>query len=146
MFLFAHALVVSAADRVGAASTTAPIAEAVTRAAKDVEPPTTLWSLSQTPKRPALLPILYGTYAGLQVMDVVSTRKALAAGAHEANPVMSSKNMGGTIAIKTLSGALTYYAVEKTWKKHRAGAIVLMAVMNGTSAAIVARNNRNARK
>jgi hypothetical protein len=123
---------------------TAQLGEASARAAKASEPPVTLWTLSQTPKRPALLPVLYGSYAGLQVMDIVSTRKALGAGAREANPLMQNGGMAATIALKAASGVGMIYVSEKLWKKHRVGAIVLMAAMNGVSAAVVSHNNRNA--
>jgi hypothetical protein len=132
----------SAADQFSNAAGAAPIATAVARAATESEP-TTLWTLSQTPKRPGLLPMLYGTYAGLQVMDIVSTRKAIAAGAREANPLMQRGGMAATVAIKAASGVGMVYVSEKMWKKHRVGAIVLMAAMNGVSAAVVAHNNRN---
>jgi hypothetical protein len=145
-FLFANTFTLSAAvlQDTTATATARPISDAIATAALDAEAPVSLWSLSQTPKRPALLPVLYGTYAGLQALDVVSTRKALAAGASETNPFMNPRNMGATIAVKAASGIATFYVVEKTWKKHRVGAVVLMAIMNGTSVAIVARNNRNA--
>ena len=133
----------SADDQFANAPGAAPIATAVARAANESEP-TTLWTLSQTPKRPGLLPMLYGTYAGLQVMDIVSTRKAIAAGAREANPLMQRGGMAATVGIKAASGVGMVYVSEKMWKKHRVGAIALMAAMNGVSAAVVAHNNRNA--
>jgi hypothetical protein len=143
-FLCVSALNLSAAQQETASGTGRPISAAIARAAVDADGPVTMWSLSQKPKRPAVLPVLYGTYAVLQAMDIVSTRRALAAGASEANPLMSPANMGATMAMKAASGVATFYVVEKTWKKHRAGAIMLMAIMNGTTAAIVAHNNRNA--
>jgi hypothetical protein len=142
-FVFASASL-HAAQRDASSDMARPISAAIARSTADAGTGASLWSLSQVPKRPPVLPVLYGTYAALQVMDVVSTRKALAAGAREANPVMSGGNIGATVALKAASGAATFYVVEKTWKKHRAGAIMLMAIMNGTSAAIVAHNNRNA--
>lgn len=147
-FLFANAFNLSAADRVTTATGTTPgiLSDAIARAAQGAEPTVTLWTLSQTPKRPAALPALYGTYVALQVMDVMSTKKALAAGAREANPLMRKGNMGTTIAIKAASGTATVYIVEKMWKKNRVGAIVLMAVVNGVGAAVVAHNHRIARK
>ena len=137
------ALHASAAGQDQDTSGTAPIAGAIARAAKNSEP-TTLWTLSQTSRRPGLLPVLYGTYAGLQVMDIVSTQKAIAAGAREANPLMQKGGMATTIAMKAASSVGTVYVAEKMWKKHRVGAIVLMAAMNGVSAAVVAHNNRTA--
>ena len=37
----------------------------------------------------------------------------------------------------------TIYVGERTWKKHRTGAIVLMAILNGVSAAVGAHNARH---
>jgi hypothetical protein len=140
-FLFASALTVSAFPTDTAVNTTAPIATAIARAATEAAPVVSLWTISQAPKRPVLLPALYGTYAVLQAMDVMSTKKALAAGGHEANPVMRGGNTATTIAIKAASGAATVYFVERAWKKNRVGGIVLMAAINGATAAIVAHNN-----
>ena len=145
-FVFASALTVSAAQTDPAGNDAKPLTEAIARAARDAGPTVTFWTLSQTPRRPAALPVLYGGYAALQVMDVISTRRALAAGAREANPLMRSRSMGTTIAMKAASGAATVYFVERAWKKNRVGTIVLMAALNGASAAIVAHNTRNARR
>lgn len=144
--LFAGTISVAAAEPTPKGTSTTPISDAVASAAKDDAAPVTLWSLSQQPKRPVALPVLYGTYALLQGMDMVSTKKALAAGATEANPVMRSGNMAATLGIKAATGAATIFLAEKTWKKNRVGAVVLMAVLNGASAAVVAHNNRNARR
>jgi hypothetical protein len=78
-------------------------------------------------------------------MDVVSTRQALAAGALERNPLMKNGNMAAMIAVKAAAGASTIYFAERLWKKNRVGAVIVMAALNGASAAIVARNQRNAR-
>ncbi len=144
-FVFATALAVSAAQTEQTGSDARPVAEGIARAARNAAPTVTFWTLSQTPKRPAALPVLYGTYGALQALDVLSTRKALAAGAREGNPLMKT-GLGPAIVIKTATGIATVYVVEKTWKKHRVGAIVLMAVINGASAAVVAHNARNARR
>jgi hypothetical protein len=133
----------SAADQLSDTAGVPPVASAIARAAKEAEP-TTLWTLSQTARRPAALPVLYGAYAGLQVMDVVSTRKAIAAGAREANPLMQRGGLAATIAIKAASGVGMVYVSEKMWRKHRIGAIVLMTAMNGVGAAVVAHNTRTA--
>ena len=136
-----------ASDPARTAPTTTPVSDAVARAAAESDPAATnLWTLSQTPRRPALLPAMYAAYAGLQVMDVVSTRRALAAGAREGNPLMKSGNLGTSVAIKAATGVASIYLVERAWKKNRVGAIVLMAAINGASAAVVAHNNRMARR
>jgi hypothetical protein len=142
--LFANAITLFAAERATPANSTTRLGGAIERAAEEAEPALSLLTLSQGPKRPVLLPALYGTYAVLQAMDVMSTKRALAAGAREGNPLMKSGGMGTTLAIKAASGAATFYFVEKAWKKNRVGAIVLMAAINGASAAIVARNSHNA--
>lgn len=142
--LFTGAFHGSAAAQENDTPGAAPLGGAIARAAKAAEPTVTLWTLSQTPRRPGMLPVLYGTYAGLQVMDIVSTQRAIAAGAREANPLMQKGGMATTIAMKAASGVGMVYVSEKLWKKHRVGAIVLMAAMNGVSAAVVSHNNRNA--
>ncbi len=50
------------------------------------------------------------------------------------------------LAIKALSTAGTIYFAERAWKKNRKGAVILMAVINGVTAAVAARNIRNARQ
>jgi hypothetical protein len=141
--LLVNSLNIVAADRETTTNVPkTPISTAVARAAKDAEPTVNLWTLSQVPRRPVALGALYGTYATLQTLDLISTRKTLAAGGHEQNPLMKSGGIGSMIAMKAVAGASTIYFTEKLWKKHRVGAIVVMAALNGTSAAIVAHNNR----
>jgi len=77
-------------------------------------------------------------------MDIVSTQKAITAGAYEANPLAKGGNLASTIAIKAETSAATFFAAEKLWKKNRVGAVVLMAVANSVTAAVVAHNYRNA--
>lgn len=123
-----------------------PLADAVRAAAANTAaPPLPAWALDRPDHRPAAVTALYGSYAALQVLDLVTTRKALSAGATEANPIM---NTGGAaqIAAKVAGSAATVYFAERAWKKNRAGAIVLMAVINGATAAVVARNAQHARR
>ena len=125
---------------------TTPIEDALAGAAHaSPEAALPAWAVDRPERRPAPLPVLYGAYGALQAMDVVSTRKALSAGATEQNPLMTS-SATTQIAIKAAAGAATIYFAERTWKKNRAGAIVLMAVLNGATAAIVARNAQHARR
>lgn len=147
--IFASVLSVSAQETtLGMAQTSTPLADARAHAATlDSEPTVTLWSMSQAPhKRPVALPVLYGTYGLLQGMDIVSTKRAIAAGAHEANPLATSGNLGATIAIKAATGAATFFAAERLWKKSRVGAVMLMVAANGVSAAVVSHNLGNARR
>ena len=144
MFLLANSITVLASDDVKAPPL--PLKDAVARAATDAAPSIASWAVHESPGRPAALTTLYGTYAGLQVMDVLSTRKAVAAGAREQNPLMGRGNVGRMIAVKAATGATTIVFAERMWKKNRVGAVIVMAALNGASAAIVAHNQRNARR
>lgn len=144
--IVAGLLAVPAAAQEATLTSATPLADATARAATDDAGALNLWALSQQPKRPATLNVLYGSYGVLQAMDLVSTSKALGAGAHEANPLIKKGNMGATLAVKAAGGAATFLIAEKMWKKNRAGAIALMAVANSVSAAVVAHNYRNARR
>ncbi|CAN5666493.1 hypothetical protein BH23ACI1_BH23ACI1_32220 [soil metagenome] len=99
-------------------------------------------------RRPAALPAMYATLGALQALDIYSTRQALGAGAHEANPLMgkAAGNTGAMLAVKALSTAGTIYFVERAWKKNRKGAIITLAIINGATATIAAHNLRNARR
>jgi hypothetical protein len=105
------------------------------------------WQVDTPPARPAAMPVMYATLGALNALDVYSTRQALGANAREANPVMRapSSRTAAMVAAKALSMAGTIYFAERAWKKNRAGAIVLMAAINGVTAAVTARNFRNAR-
>jgi hypothetical protein len=122
---------------------TAAVARAATESSQLVLP---RWAMDRPQGRPAVLPALYGTYVALQGLDFYSTRKALAAGAHEANPVMRGGHGATMLAVKAAAGVGTIYFAERAWKKNKAGAIVLMAVLNGATAMIAAHNLQNARR
>lgn len=123
-----------------------PIAAAVA-AAPTLDPVPEPWMLDRKGSRPGAVQVLYGTLGTLQALDVYSTRRALGGGGSEINPVMkkASGNHAAMIAAKALSAAGSVYFTERAWKKNRKGAVVLMAVVNGVTAAVVARNLRNAR-
>ncbi len=123
----------------------APISGAISKAARETALEIPAWAVDHADRRPAVLPALYGTYATLQALDVYSTRRALSAGATEANPLLESGGRARTLAIKGAAGAATIFFAERAWKKNRAGAIVLMLALNGATAAIVAHNAHNAR-
>jgi hypothetical protein len=96
-----------------------------------VKPPTLeAWMVDAPQRRPASLPVLYAALGALNVLDVYSTRRALAADAYEGNPLMRP--------------AAIYFS-ERAWKKNKKGAVIVMALVNGATAAVVARNLRNAR-
>lgn len=105
------------------------------------------WMHDWTPSRPAVLPVMYVGLGALQALDAYSTRRAVAAGARELNPAMraAAGSSGAMLAAKALSTAGSIYFTERLWKKNRKGAIVLMAVVNGVTAAVAANNLRNAR-
>ena len=105
------------------------------------------WMVDTPEKRPGALPVLYATFGALQMADAYSTRRAISAGAVEANPLMKSASRGsGTMyAVKAASAAGSIYLAEKLWKKNRKGAVILMTLVNGVTAAVVAKNLRNAK-
>ncbi len=90
---------------------------------------------------------MYGSFAALQVMDAISTNKALAAGGVEANPAMSGvvKNKNAFMAVKVGAAVATAFFAEKLAKNHPRKATILMAVLNVAYAGIVVHNYRVAR-
>lgn len=92
--------------------------------------------------RPALLPALYAATVALQALDAHSTITGLRRGAVEANPLMSgiAGNSTALLAVKASAAAGTIYFAEKLWKRNRVAAVVLMAAVNGVTAAVVAHN------
>jgi hypothetical protein len=96
---------------------------------------------------PALRRSLIVSFSALQLLDAHSTTKALQSGGREANPAMAGIASNRTVlfAVKAGTAAATAYLAERLSKNHPKKAIVLMAVLNGTYAAIVAHNYRVAR-
>lgn len=152
------ALALSATAGVTATESTAPAAApvALSEAVKSVPVPPAVsparprveaWMVDRLERRPAALPVLYGSLGTLNVLDAYSTRRAIDAGAYEANPLMrqAAGSMGSLLAVKAASTAAAIYFSERAWKKNRKGAVIVMAIANGVTAAIVARNLRNAR-
>jgi hypothetical protein len=105
------------------------------------------WLVDRGVSRPKALPTMYATLGLLQALDIYSTRNAIDAGGRELNPAMrkASGNSGAMLAVKALSTAGSIYFAERAWKKNRKGAVVLMAVINGVTAAVVANNVRGSR-
>ncbi|MEO5897232.1 MAG: DUF5658 family protein [Vicinamibacterales bacterium] len=87
---------------------------------------------------------MYVSFAALQVMDIMSTTKALAGGATEANPVMSGmvNNKAGFYSIKAATAISTVFFAERLGKNHPRRAAIMMAVLNVGYAAVVAHNYR----
>ena len=118
-----------------------------TLASHPVGPAAARWTTDARHERPVALPVLYGTLGALQVADAYSTRRAISAGAVEANPLMkgAARSSGAMYAVKAASTVAAVYFAERAWKKNRTAAVVMMTAINGVSAAIVAHNLRNAR-
>ena len=91
---------------------------------------------------------MYVSFAALQIMDAISTRKALSSGGTEANPAMSAltRNSAALFAVKAGTAAATTYFAERLSKNHPRAATVMMAVLNTAYAAVVAHNYRVARR
>jgi len=94
--------------------------------------------------RPAALAGLYVSLAGMHALDVVSTRKALAAGAAEANPMMApfARSPLALAAVKAGVFGATVFATEQLWKSNRKAAVLTMIALNATCGAIAAHNYR----
>ncbi len=116
--------------------------EGMARAVTMAEAEGFLPRMAVRPERPAILPALYVSLGAMQMLDIVTTNQALKSGAREGNPMVSgiAGNSGAMIAYKTVMTIGTVIAVEKMWKKNRAGAIVMAVVANGVTAAVAAHN------
>jgi hypothetical protein len=90
---------------------------------------------------------MYVSFAALQVMDAMSTSKALSAGATEANPAMAgiARNRTALFAVKAGTAVATTFLVERIAKNHPRRAMIVMAVLNTAYAGIVMHNYRVAR-
>ena len=91
---------------------------------------------------------MYVSFAALQVMDGISTRRALSGGATEANPMMSgiARNSAVLFAVKAGTAAATTFFAERLARKNPKAATIMMAVLNTAYAVIVAHNYRVARQ
>ncbi|HZB25060.1 MAG TPA: DUF5658 family protein [Vicinamibacterales bacterium] len=151
----ASALIVAAlsAASAGTGATDAPRQEAIAPLAAAVAAAPALatgpepWMFDRKVRRPAAVSVMYGTLGALQALDVYSTRRALNHGGTEANPLVrpAAGSTAAMSAVKAASTAASIFFAERAWKKNRKGAVVLMAIVNGATAAVVARNLRNAR-
>ena len=122
------------ADILAAPSAPAPVAQRPI----DIAMPRGEGGFSETTLRRGM----YGSFAALQVMDAVSTSKALSAGGVEANPAMSGvvKNKNAFLAVKVGAAVATAFFSEKLAKNHPRKATILMAVLNVAYAGIVVHN------
>lgn len=93
--------------------------------------------------RPAVLPALYASYAGLQVYDAYSTKRAMAHGARETNPLVQQVvgKQSAFWAVKASATAGTILAAEHLWRKNnKKGAIAVLVASNAVAAVVAARN------
>jgi len=94
--------------------------------------------------RPVLLTTLYGSFAGLQALDVHSTMRAVRSGTgQEANPVL--QRLGGSpaamFAVKAGATASIIMASERLRKSHHPmAALALMIGANSAFAMVTAHN------
>lgn len=134
---------------VAAAVTETPMTTPVEQSLRSAPAVPEAWTIDRpvTNSRPSALPVMYAALGGLQAFDIYSTRRAITAGATEANPLMqrAAAGSGTMLAVKALSTVGTIFFAERMWKKNRKGAMILMAVINGATAAVAMRNMRNAR-
>ena len=110
--------------------------------------PAVIWTPAPalSSSRPAILPALYASFGAMQAWDIYSTSQAMKVGAREANPVAThfTKNNGAMIGMKVAATASTILFSERLWKKNKVAAVVLMASINGATAAVSMHNMRNA--
>ena len=95
------------------------------------------------PTRPAALPALYVSLAGLQAYDGYSTIKGVRDGATEANPLVGglANQPAAFWTLKAVSTATTIYFAEQLWRQHKRGqAILTMVVANAVMGAVAAHN------
>jgi len=125
-------------------TTPAPVAAPFAAAEINTVAPNITWSDNKLSRRPALLPMLYVSYANLQAYDVYSTRQGLSRGAREANPLMQCVvgNTGAFVAMKAGVAVATIAAAEKLWKTNKPAAIGMMIAGNSVAAIVAARNTR----
>jgi hypothetical protein len=93
--------------------------------------------------RGVLVP-LYASFAALQMLDAHSTLRAVRAGGVEQNPMLRgiADKPVAMVALKAGVAASTIALAEKVRSRSRVGAIVLMAALNSTYAAVVVHNYR----
>jgi len=85
---------------------------------------------------------MYVSFAALQVMDIMSTSRAISGGATEANPVMSGfvNNKAAFYGVKAATALSTVFIAERIARSHPRRAAIMMAVVNVGYAAVVAHN------
>lgn len=83
---------------------------------------------------------LYATQGALQILDVVTTSKALGAGHREANPVFTSGNISGMVVVKAAVMGLHVFAIERLEKRNAKAAMWLRFATNAMMSIVVVNN------
>ena len=93
-------------------------------------------------KRPAVLPLLYVSFAALQAYDGYSTGQGLAHGGHEANASMQTVASHSAMLWAVKAGMATgaVLIAERMWKENKVAAIAMMVAANGVAAIVAAHN------
>jgi len=137
------ALVCAGALPAGAQDVPAP--DAGTVALEIVDGPVAAIAIVHPPERPSILIPLYVSAAGLEGLDYLTTRRAIASGAAaEGNPVMKSVvgNSAAFLAVKAGSIGGTIWLEERLWRSHRMAAVASMIGFNVAMSAVVGHNAR----
>jgi hypothetical protein len=126
----------------GTSSTPVFAADAQQSDPKDAGTPRIEITVPET-TRPAALPAMYVSLAGLQAYDGYATLHGVSAGATETNPLVGglAKQPVAFWTVKALSTVTTIYFAEQLWRQNkRKQAIVTMVVANAVMGVVAARN------
>ena len=99
-------------------------------------------------KRPGVLPVLYATLGAVNAWDTYSTSAALKAGSGRRQPRRRPGCGQHGWDARPQAGRRQEASIlfaERLWRKNRVAAIVMMAAINGATAAVAVRNIQNAR-
>ena len=99
---------------------------------------TTAWSALDRTRQIELS--LYASQGALQVLDLVTTSKALGAGHREANPLFKSGNLSAMAVVKAGTVALQFFAVERLRKTRPKTARWLIIGTNALMSIVVLNN------
>jgi hypothetical protein len=117
-------------------------ADALVGGALNTHADTIIAPQASAPSRSIVLPTLQVSFAALQVMDVVSTTRALNAGLVEGNAAMKGIVDKPVVlaAIKGSAAVATILITNRVARKNRAAAIATMIAVNTAYSMVVARN------
>lgn len=100
--------------------------------------------LSASPSFAQSLKLPTVAFIAAQAADLHSTHVALAAGAHEENPVMNTSN-AGRIAVKAAGSAGVVFLSRKLAKRHPKAAVLFLVSGTVVTSAVAVHNYRIAR-